>query len=202
VERLALSASGTTLTQNNYLRVNRVFIDSGFTGLSGAVEGSLSIIPSNPPVAWAPYFANYSYTAPTEGERISIRYRHNRLLSDLLFLLEEQRPITADVLLKAAEPLAVDIIANIVVAPAFTNNSSNVEQEVQESLVSFLTGNGLNTVLDQSDIINAMYGVPGVDRVIITRFNTAGLTGVVKTITANRTQYITAGQILINTESR
>lgn len=201
-ERLTISSGGTIITQRRYAHVDKISIDSGFVGLSNAVEGSFSIDSYTQPSSGSPYFSSYSYIAPKEGERLTIKYRYNKLISDLMFLLEDARPITADVLIKSASAKPVDIEMSVVVSANFTNNTANLQQNLQETITSFLSSNGLNTTVDQSDIIDAAYGVSGVDRVIITKFNESGLTGVVKSIVAGRNEYITSGTIVVNIESR
>lgn len=201
-ERITVSAGGNVVSQKKYAYIDKIFIDSGFIGLSNLVEGSFSVESYTQPASGSSYFASYDYTAPKEGERLTLKYRNNRLMSDLMFVLEDSRPITADVLIKSALSKAIDIAVSIVPTTNFLNNTANLQQSVQETLSSFLTADGLNTIVDQSDIINACYGVNGVDRVIVTKFNLEGLTGVVKSISAGRDEYISAGLIAVNIESR
>lgn len=202
VERLTVSAGGTIISHNKYAYVDKIAIDSGFVGLSATVEGSLLVDSYTQPSAGISYFASYDYIAPKEGERLTIKYRYNKLISDLMFLLEDSRPITADVLIKSAIAKPIDVELSVVVTSNFANNTANLQQGLQETLTSFLSANGLNTTVDQSDIINASYGVSGVDRIIVTKFNLSGSTGVVKSISAGRNEYITAGTIIVNIESR
>lgn len=202
VERLTVSTGGSIVTQKRYVYVDKVFVDSGFIGLSNTIEGSIAIESYTQPSSGSAYFASYDYIAPKEGERLTIKYRYNKLIPDLMFLLEDARPITADVLVKSATAKPIDIDISVVATTAFINNTTNLQQSIQETLTNFLSSNGLNTILDQSDIINAAYSVNGVDRAIITKFNESGASGVVKSISSDRSEFITAGTINVTIESR
>jgi hypothetical protein len=166
------------------------------------VSGNITITPMNQPISGAGYLATYSYTAPKEGERITVKYNYNKLITDATFSIERVRPITADVLIKQASPLEIDIGVQIVVSEGSATGAANVLQSVEETLTVFTTATGLNTTLDASDIVSAIYQVSGVDRVVITKFNLSGESGIVKSISADRNQYIIAGNISVVQDSR
>lgn len=201
-ERVLVTTSGIQFSKNKYAFVSNLGVDSGFLGLSGNVEGTLTISNFNQPISGSTYFASYSYTAPKEGERITITYNYNRLIGDATFRIEDARPITADVLLKAAIPLPVDVSLEVVALPNFTGGSQNLVQNVAEVVTTFLSNNGLGTIVDSSDVINAVYNVTGVDRVEVTGFNLSGETGVRQSISADRNSFITAGVISVIIEER
>lgn len=201
-ENLTISAAGRHISQFKYVFINSVSVASGFTGLSGNVSGTITITNLNQPTTGNTYLTSYEYVAPKEGERITIEYTYNRLISDATQRIESVRPITADVLIKAATAVSVDVSMTIVAASNFQGTESTLVEGLRENLTSFLSANGLNTTLDSSDVVNAAYGTAGVDRVVLTKFNTSGNTGILKTIQAGRNEYLTAGVIEISVEER
>lgn len=202
VERVVVTTSGIQFSRNQYAFVERLAVDSGFLGLSGNTEGTLTITNYNQPNAGSTYFTSYNYTAPKEGERITITYNYNRLIADALFRIENVRPITADVLVKAAVSVPIDVTLQIVALPNFTGGDQNLIQNVTEAITTFLSGNSLGTVVDASDVINAAYNVTGVDRVEIITFNTQGSIGIRQSISADRNSFITAGNVTVTVEER
>ncbi len=200
-ESLVAGSSGLYFSRFKYAYVNSISLSSGFTNTSGTVTGNITITSANQPQAGTGYFATYSYTAPKEGERISLKYTYNKLITDSTFTIEAIRPITADVLIKQAQPLDVDVVMLVVFSSSITDTTP-VAQSLEQTIISYMTATGLNTTLDASDIISISYRVPGVDRVILTTFNESGSTGVLKTIEAGRNQYIRAGTISIIKDSR
>lgn len=201
-ERVTVSSSGIQYSKYKYAFVDSISLDSGFIGLSGNVEGSVAITNFNQPVASANYFASYNYTAPKEGERLTISYNYNRLLSDALFQIESVRPITADVLVKSAIGKDIDVSVNIVALPDFTGGNQNLSQSVNEAITDFLSSNTLGQTIDNDDLIVAIHNVIGVDRVTLTKFNLSGLTGVKQSLVAESNEYFSAGVISVNIEER
>ena len=201
-ENVIVSSSGLKYSANRYLYVSKIAISSGFVGLSGNVEGTISIESFTQPPAGTIYFAHYSYLAPKEGERLVVNYNFNRLVNDLSFLIERVRPVTADVLVKSAQTIAIDVDANIVLVSNTNSSAELVRQNVVEAVSLSLSGGGLGSVVDASDIIAVIAAVPNVDRVVLNTFNYTGTTGLRKTISAGRDSYITAGAIDITVEAR
>lgn len=201
-ERLTVSASGLQISKFKYLFVDRVAIESGFVGLSGTVSGNLTISPMTQPQQGTQYRADYSYTAPKEGERITINYTYNKLVSDLINTVEPVRPITADVLIRSAETVGIDLVMVVTPNSNFAGSLVNLSQEVNERLTTFINGLGLGAVIDYSDLITASYAVSGVDRVVLKTFNLAGQTGVKKTLEADRDQYFIVNTLTISVVER
>jgi hypothetical protein len=201
-ESLVAGSAGIFISKYKYGYVTSIAVASGFTNTSGVVTGNITITPMNQPISGTGYLTTYSYTAPKDGERITIRYNYNKLLTDSTFAIEKVRPVTADVLIKQASPLSVDIGMKIVVTTNAVSSTLSVIQSVEQSITAFTTATGLNTTLDASDLINAAYQVSGVDRVILTKFNLSGKTGIVQSIVADRSQYIIPGEVSIVEDSR
>jgi uncharacterized phage protein gp47/JayE len=201
-ENVIVSSSGLKFSAYKYLYISRISVSSGFVGLSGNVEGTLSIESFTQPSAGTVYFVTYSYIAPKEGERLVVNYNFNRLINDLSFLVERVRPITADVLIKAANVIEVDVSAQIVLTDSVNSSNELVRQNVIEAVSLFLSNGGLGFVVDASDIIAAIATVPNVDRVVLTTFNYSGSKGLRKTISADRSSYIVPGIISAEIEER
>jgi len=202
IENLSVTSAGPRISEYKYLFVKTLSAASGFIGLSGNVSGTITVSNLTQPVSGSSYLSTYKYVAPKEGERITLEYNVNRLIADATNDIESVRPITADVLVKAAVQLAVDVTLRIVAATTFRGTDSNLESSAREALTVFLTNNGLESTLDSSDVINATYAVQGVDRVTVTTFNLSGQTGVKQTIQAGRNEFISAGNIEIIIEAR
>jgi hypothetical protein len=204
VENVTVSAAGTIFSRNKYVFVDRMVVSSGFVSLSGNIDGTLGIQSATQPVAGSSYFSSYGYTAPKDGERIVVTYNFNRLINDATLLVEDVRPVTADVLVKAAKVLAIDTSLLVVALPTFNQSNQTLSQNVQEVVTSFLSSQGLGTTVDSSDIINAVYAVEGVDRVTVTRFirSDSGEDGVRRSITAGRDEFISSGVIEVTIEER
>jgi hypothetical protein len=202
VERVTVSTSGIQHSKNKYAFIENITVDSGFVGVSGAIEGSLNIVSSNQPSTGSSYFTTYSYTAPKEGERITVTYTYNRLISDATFAVEEVRPVTADVLVKQAQEVPVDVSMRIVALTTFTGGDTNLIQNVTETVTVFLTSQGLNSTIDNDDIVALVHNVAGVDRVTMTKFNLSGNTGLKQSLSTSRSQYFSAGLIEVVVEDR
>ena len=125
-----------------------------------------------------------------------------KLRLDVTFTVENTRPINADVLVKAATPIAVDVTLNVVVTTAFINNTETVQQNVQDAVTTELNAQALGTIVDSSDLVSAAYTVEGVDRVRVLFFNKSNEAGSVLSIVAEKNEFIVANNITINIESR
>jgi len=198
-EALFFTRNGTLYTNKIFAFIDKAYISSGFTA-SQSTKFTISYF--NQPANGSRYQAFYDYLAPKQNERITIRYNYNKLIGDTTFNIESSRPITADVLVKAATKVLVDITMNIVVKTEFSSSSDVVVQDVKDKITSAINTNVLGDVLNGSDLISVAQGVNGVDRVRIIYFNKDGVTGQVLTITAQKNEYFSANSVIINTESR
>src|SRR5690606_21966026 len=156
----------------------------------------------NQPSSGSRYNVKYDYIAPKPNERITIRYNKNSVISDATLAIEKTRPISADVLVKEAKAITVDVIFAIVVTKGFQSSASVVRQNVIDAITSALSANSLGQIVDESDLINVAYEVDGVDRVRPIFFNVSGKTGRVLSIVAQKNEYIQAGSILVDIETR
>lgn len=200
-ENVAFSKSGTLSTQKRYAIVDSISKSSGFT--SGASQSAtLTISNINQPTAGSTYDVTYDYTSPKSNERITIRYNQNKLLADTQLLIEENRPISADVLVKVNKEILADITMKIVLADGFGNSASIVTQNVRDAITSALNASRFGTTIDESDIINIAYTVEGVDRARTTQFNRVGIVGKTLSIEAQKNEVIRANTVTVETETR
>lgn len=200
-ENVSFSKSGTLYTDKRFATVKSIAVSSGFT--SGASQAAtLTVNTLNQPSTGSRYQSTYDYLAPKQNERISVRYNLNKLVSDSQLAIEGTRPITADVLAKEAQSVVIDVTINIVVFPEFSNNTLTVKQNVQDAVTAALNANQLGTTIDASDLVVVTQGVDGVDRARVLFFNKEDSAGNVLSITAQKNQYLQAGEVIINIESR
>lgn len=201
VENVRFSKSGTLYTNKKFAIVDTINVSSGFTSGPSQIA-TLTVSNFNQPNTGTRYQSSYDYLAPKQNERITIRSNLNKLIQDTTLLVENTRPITADVLTKESTEILIDITMNIVLLPEFINNSSTVRQNVQDAVVNALNADTLNTTVDQSDIIAIAQNVEGVDRVRILFFNTSDEPGTVLSISAAKNEYLQANEVIVNIETR
>ncbi|MCK9567792.1 baseplate J/gp47 family protein [Candidatus Pacearchaeota archaeon] len=201
IENVSFSKSGNLYTQKIFAFVDVVSVSSGFTS-NTSQAATLSIAPQNQPIQGTRYSAYYDYLAPKPNERITIRYNANQVITDNTFAIEQTRSIGADVLVKAAVPILVNLTIAIVVSRGFETSSAVVVQNVKDAITNALNSTALATTVDASDFINVAYTVSGVDRARILAFNKDGVVGQVLSITAQSNQYIQANKVLVQIETR
>ncbi|MCJ8345509.1 baseplate J/gp47 family protein, partial [bacterium] len=195
-ENVSYSRSGTLHSNKIYAIIDTIAISSGFTSGASA-SATLAVTTLNQPAVSSRYKTTYDYLAPKQNERITIRYNSNKLIVDSTLNIENTRPITADVLVKEATSIEINVTMNIVVTTEFINNTITVQQNVQDAVTAAINADQLGTTIDASDLINEAYTVDGVDRARILFFNRDGETGSVLSITAQNNEFIVANNILI-----
>lgn len=200
-ENVYFTKSGTQYTQKRFVYVDTIAVSSGFNNTSSAAA-TLTISNFNQPLIKSRYKSYYDYVAPKINERITITSNYNKLISDLSVLIEDTRPITADVLVKEAELLLIDVTVYVVVTEEFKNSPTIVKQNVQDAITSAVNADALARIIDASDLINTAYTVSGVDRARIIYFNKTGSNGSVLSIVPQKNQYTVANNISIVIEER
>lgn len=197
-ENLSYTKIGTLYTNNKFALINQMYVSSGFgSSLSTQFAGSSFTKPS----LGSRYTAFYDYTAPVQNERILLQYNFNQLIATTTFTIETARPVNADVLVRAAKVVDVDLTMNVVIDPAFLTTQTTVLQNLRNQLISALTSTTLGNTIDQISLINLAQGVQGIDRARCLYFNITGIVGTVLSLTANQDQYFAPNNIVINTES-
>jgi len=200
-EQLYFSKNGTHITNKSFISISRVALASGFKNAAGNVAGNITVTSFNQPTSNTTYNVDYDYVAPKENERITVTFNHNTLANDATDAIENVRPITADVLVKVAEAVVIDVYLKIVLLSEYENQSLTVKQDAIDAVTNFLTASSLGTTVDASDVINKLYSVNGIDRVRVINFS-VGDSGNLLSVTAERNQYLDAGTVTIEIEER
>jgi uncharacterized phage protein gp47/JayE len=197
-ENLSYTRIGSLYTDKKFALINQIYVSSGFQTSTSTKFTATSF---TKPSVGARYTVFYDYLAPKQNERILIQYNYNQLISTATFTVENSRPINADVLVRAAKLVQLNLTMNVVIDQSFLSTQTTVLQNLRNQLVSALTSTTLGQTIDQITLINIAQGVQGIDRARILAFNVAGESGQVLSITANEDQYFQPLTITINTES-
>lgn len=193
---------GERITSKVFARIDRISITSGFRSASGSIPGSLIVKNLSQPGEGSLYNSDYKFSCPKEGERLTIKYTVNRLIADATAEIESVRPITADVLVKEAAELKVDVIGTLLINDDVVNNTDSIIEDVNNVITNLLNSTRLGTIVDYSDIISAATSVSGIDSINISTFNEGGNTGKKTFIKALDNQYISPGTIQFEAVAR
>lgn len=201
-EDMFFSKNGTFITDKRFAYISSVNRLSGMQDSGGSISGSIVIDTFNQPLTNYSYLVDYNYTAPQDNERITINYQYNKLIADATESIEEKRPITSDVLVKAATKVEIDVEASIVVTSAYADRETSVQQDVADNITATLSASTLGTTIDSSDIIDNAYNVAGLDRIRILQFNKSGSSGLKLSISAEKNEYLAPGTVTVTVENR
>lgn len=201
-EDVYFSNNGQIYSSKTYATLTKISVSSGFRGSAGNIIGNLALFVGNQPPTNNVFYTDYSFLAPKEGERISIRYNLNRLILDATNGVESVRPIAADVLIKEAAEILVDVSGQILINDNQIQNTDFIVQNAADEISKALSTNVLGATVDYSDIISAAARVSGVDSVNISLFNVSGTTGRKSFIRALDNQTINPGNIFLEAVSR
>jgi len=201
-EEIFFRRNESIFTEKMFSRIDRVSIPSGFRNSSGVLIGSISALISNQPLSGSAYNASYNFSAPKEGERITVRYNNNIILPNVTASLEQVRSITADVLAKEASEILIDVDGQILINEDSINNSATIVENVSSQITNLLNTSRLGSTVDYSDIVSAATSVNGVDSINISKFNVSGESGKKSFIKSLDNQTISAGTILFESVTR
>lgn len=188
-------------TEKVFHSVSSISAFSGFLSNS-VLSGSISVEFGCQPEPGSQYFASYKFLAPKDGERLFIRYNHNSAVVEATAAIEASRPITADVLVKEAYEIYVDVQATIVVSEDFAEDSETIRENVSDQVSNVLSTNILGGIVDYSDIIRAITNVTGVESADVNLFNFEGQSGRRDFIRALDNQSISPNLINISVVTR
>lgn len=197
-ESLSFTRNGTLYTNKLFAFIDKIYVSSGFTSTSARFIISYF----NQPATGSRYKAFYDYVAPKQNERIVIRYNYNQLIADTTFNIENARPINADVLVKAARKLFVDLTMNVVIKTDFVSSATTVLQNLKDKLNTAINTNKLGDILDASDLVTVAQSVDGIDRARVVYFNENGESGQVLSLIAQKDQYFVANNVVVSQETR
>ena len=198
-ENMLYTSNGILYTNKKFAIINKILVASGFKTSQSTKFTATSFLQ---PSVGSRYKAFYDYLAPKQNERIILRYNYNKLISDITFSVEATRPVNADVLVKSAKLLLLDLTMNVVIANDYKSSQSTVLQNLRDKLTSSLTATQLGATIDEVTLINVAQAVPGIARARILYFNKTGKPGQVLIINAQDNEYFAPNDIIINTETR
>lgn len=201
-EEIFFAGPSQKSTVNRFGRIESIVASSGFRNNVGAITGSVSIDLLSQPNESAQYFVDYSFKSPKEGERLTVSYNVNRLLIDATSEIERVRPITADVLIKEAEEILIDVQGTILVNDNLISSADSIVEAVSNAVTRLLTGTRLGDTVDYSDVVSAAASQNGVDSVNVSIFNESGLSGRKAFIRSLDNQFISPGTISFEAVSR
>jgi hypothetical protein len=137
-------------------------------------------------------------TSLTVGETVTITYTYFSIMTTLDAAIETVRPITADVLVKLADEVQIDVTALITAASTITDEAT-LRTSVQSAVQTFLTFKNLNGAVEQADVLEVIKDVTGVDniRIPLDKLARAGLSGT-SDIDLTEREYPTPGTVTIN----
>lgn len=199
LENLTFTRNGTLYTNKKFALIDKIYISSGF---KNSQSGKITISSFTQPGLGKRYKVSYSYIAPKNNERIVINTNHNRLIQDTTFSIENTRPINADVLVKAANKIPLDLVMNIIIDNNYKLSESNILQNLRDKLISQLTTTKLADIVDSVNLITTAENIQGIVRARILFFNKSGTPGKVPYLQAKENEYFVPNNITINTESR
>lgn len=199
LENLSYTRNGTLYTNKIFVLINRIFISSGFKASQSTRFTASSF---TQPGLGSRYKIFYDYVAPKQNERIVVKYNYNKLVSDVTFNVEAARPINADVLVRGAKEVLLDLTINVVIDPTMLSSTTNILQNLRSQLASTLTTIKMGLIVDQPTIINVAQSINGIARARILFFNKTGSAGQVIRIQAQEDEFFSANNIIINTETR
>ena len=198
-ETLSYTRNGTLYTNKKFALINKIYASSGF---KASQSTKLTVTSFTQPSLGSRYKVFYDYLAPKQNERILVRYNYNKLIADVTFNIENTRPINADVLVRQAKRVLLDLTMNVVIADDFKSSQSTVLQNLRDKLLTALTTNKLGQIVDAPTLINVAQGVAGVARARILYFNKTGGIGQVLKVQAQSDEYFAPNNLIINTETR
>jgi hypothetical protein len=172
---------------------------------------------SNDRIVWDPDTLEQLRTYPSglnvnNTLQLAVFYSYNSTINTLQSVIDQpdNKIITADVLVKSAIKLIIDIQGSVNLLPQYKATSSTKKQTINNvitALTNYINSDLLGQKLEKSDIVQVMHNVAGVDNVVlnsitITRrydpiYDIAPLT--VENITSESNQYFNAG--IINIQS-
>jgi hypothetical protein len=198
-EVLAYTRNGTLYTNKTFTFVNKIYSSSGFKTSQSTKFTATSF---TQPGLGSRFKVFYDYLAPKQNERILVRYNFNKLISDVTFSIENTRPINADVLIRQAKQVLLDLTINIVITDDAKSSQTTVLQNLRDKLLSALTTNLLGEIVDAPTLINVAQSVTGVARARILYFNKTGGIGQVLKVQAQNDEFFAPNNLIINTETR
>lgn len=188
-------SDATYITGQRPLRADGSTTVSSGNGIVGtAVADTRSV--------WAGSVKSLDYvtwtTKPGLGDTVTLSYFVNKRIIDVQnYVNNDARRAGADVLIKQAKMVPIDIMFSIVISANYSKAA--IITQIKATLNAYINSLRLGEVLDQSDVIYRAT-LPGVDRIVmpISKFNRASLTGAVDRIETAADEYLRINSIIIS----
>lgn len=201
-EEVYFDSPSNKITTKRFGRISSISVSSGFRTGASSLLGSIAASSITQPATNSTYYVDYSFLAPKEGERITVSYNVNKLIIDATASIEQVRPITADILVKEAEELLVNVSGTIMVNENALSEAGRIADAVTNAVTNMLNTASLGSVVDYSDVISVAASQNGVDSVNISLFNQDGKSGRKPFIKALDNQTISPGTVSFEVVSR
>jgi hypothetical protein len=105
------------------------------------------------------------YVSYESGELMTVTYEINDILTTVQDKIDDMKHITADVVVKSAQPTYIDL--EFTVSLTSGSDSVIVDRNIRTALTNFLANAKLGQSIYQSDIISTVEGVTGVQFVVV-----------------------------------
>jgi hypothetical protein len=122
---------------------------------------------------------------------VTLNYFYDKNIYDVqAFLTQDDYNTGADILVRQSNEILVDIFFELIIFPGYT--FATVTDNIRTVLLTYISTLRLGESLEQSDVINQIYNVAGVDSVVLpmSKFNISSLNGAVDRVVANKNEYI------------
>ena len=139
------------------------------------------------------------YNVPQIGEKLVITYYYNNGITQLQNGIEQNKILTADVLIKSAQPIDTVLYLNTKCEPLC--NLTQLESNVNSAIYNFINSNiRLGSTLDVTDIL---YLLKNIDGIVTVDINSIGFTTnsdkeLVHYVRCNANQYVNLVKIVMN----
>lgn len=188
-EQLRYSAFGEQVTQKRFWLVEDKantppgIEHEGFVNEGGSVP-TIKVESYNQPGIYKPdgvitdeakYSVSYDYDGPRESEALELTYLYNSAIGEAQVIMENSRPITADILVKEAQRALIDVTFTITILTG--HRPETVKTAVDAVVVNLLSASTLGGEIQSSDIVTAVGVVVGVNSVVIQKMARRGSTG-------------------------
>jgi hypothetical protein len=125
------------------------------------------------------------YLSYEAGEIMTVEYQVNDILTEVQEVIDEMRHLTADVVIKAAQPTFIDMDITVVLESGA--DTIRVDRNIRTNIGNFLANTKLGQNIYQSDIISIMENTNGVDYVVVpaSKMVKTDVTQVIREVLAN-----------------
>lgn len=189
-ESVVFVENGTQVTKDRFFNVNSVTAEITIDRLVADPAGEVLTINSlAQPTPGTQYLTSYTFAAPAEGETLTITYTVNDVVRSTAQIIEADRVLTSDVLVRAGFEVPVYINANIRIASGFNPNA--IITDISNALAQFFVAlPAFGGTITSADVTTIISGVTGVSNLTLNTLSRNPIAEVV-TIELNEREYAT-----------